>query len=88
VPPPLDRRRRRASNALLVIGYPLSLAAGSKLLPVVRERRIGRFVATEAGIGCVTTGLLLRRRPLAAAVNGAALVGLAAAWTLTGRWLR
>ena len=84
----VDPRRLAASNALLVIGYPLSLAAGAKLLPVVRERRLGRFLATEAGIACVTAGLILRRRHLAAAANGASLVGLAAVWVAVGRWLR
>ncbi len=85
---PVNRRRKTASNVLLLVGYPLSIAAGAKLLPVIRERRVGRFLATEAGIGCVTVGLILRRRPLAAAANGISLVGLAAAWVAVGRWLR
>ena len=85
--PRIDPRRVAASNALLLVGYPVSLVAGAKLLPVIRERRVGRFVAMEAGIGCVTLGLILRRRPLAAAVNGISLVGLAAAWVTVGRWL-
>ena len=86
--PPIGRGSRAASNALLAVGYPLSLAAGTKLLPVIRERRLGRFLAVEAGIACVTTGLILRRRPYAAAANGISLVGLAAAWVAVGRWLR
>ena len=85
---PVDPRRRAASNALLLVGYPLSVAAGAELLPVIRERRLGRFLAVEAGIGCVTMGLVLRRRPLAAAANGVSLVGLAAAWFAVGRWLQ
>ena len=85
---PIDARRRTASNVLLAVGYPLSLAAGAKLLPVIRERRLGRFLAMEAGIGCVTAGLIIRRRPLPAAANGITLVGLGAAWVAVGRWLR
>jgi hypothetical protein len=85
---PLAPRHRTASTALLLVGYPLSVAAGAKLLPVIRERRVGRFLAMEAGIGCVTAGLVIRRRWYAAAANGLALVGLAAVWVAVGRWLR
>ena len=85
---PVSPRRRAASNALLAVGYPLSIAAGAKLLPVIRERRLGRFLAMEAGIGCVTAGLIVRRRPLAAAANGISLVGLAVVWVAVGRWLK
>ena len=84
----ISARRRAVSNVLLVVGYPLSLAAGAKLLPVIRERRIGRFLAMEAGIACVTAGLIVRRRPLPAAANGLSLVGLAGVWFAVGRWLR
>ncbi len=85
---PVSARRRTVSNVLLAVGYPLSVAAGVKLLPVIRERRLGRFLAMEAGIACVTAGLIVRRRPLPAAANGITLVGLAAAWVAVGRWLR
>ncbi len=84
----VSARRRAASNVLLVIGYPVSAAAGAKLLPVIRERRLGRFLAMEAGIACVTAGLIIRGRPLPAAANGVTLVGLAAVWVAVGRWLR
>jgi hypothetical protein len=81
-------RRRVASNVLLLVGYPLSTVAGAKLLPVLRERRLGRFLVTEAGVAAVTVGLVLRRRWLPAAVNGLAFTGLGVAWFASGRWLR
>ncbi len=81
-------RRRAVSNALLLVGYPVAAVAGVKLIPVLRERRTGRFLAFEAGTAAVTAGLVLRRRWLPAAANGAALVGLAVAWVAVGRWVR
>jgi hypothetical protein len=81
-------RQRAASTALLLVGYPVAVGAGAKLLPVLRERRTGRFLALEAGTACVTAGLILRRRWLPAAANGAALVGLALAWIAVGREVR
>jgi hypothetical protein len=81
----VSRGRRRASTALLVVGYPVACAAGAKLLPVLCERRTRRFLVLEAGAACITTGLALRRRPLLAAANGTFLAGVAAAWVLTGR---
>ncbi|MCA1691733.1 MAG: hypothetical protein ABR540_16965 [Acidimicrobiales bacterium] len=80
--------RRRASTALLVIGYPLSVVAGRRILRVLRERDAPRFLAMEAGIACVTAGLVLRRRWLSAAANGLSLVGAGLAWVVSGRWLR
>lgn len=83
-----DERTRAASTALLVTGYPLSIVAGTHLLTTIRERRTRKFLAMQAGIACVTAGLVLRRRWLSAAANGVTLVGLEAAWVISGRWLK
>jgi hypothetical protein len=70
---------------LLVVGYALAVGAGAKLLPAWRERRSGRIATFEAGTACVTAGLVLRRKWLPAALNGATLVAVALAWVATGR---
>jgi hypothetical protein len=80
-----DGWRRPVSGALLVAGYGTAGWAAVRLVPVWRERRVGRFLALEAGTALVTIGLVLRRRPLPAAANGAALAGLGLAWVATGR---
>jgi hypothetical protein len=80
----LSHRRRRASDALLALGYTLASGAGAKLVPMYRQRRRSRFLVLEAGTACVATGLAVRRRPLPAAVNAAALAGFAVAWVATG----
>lgn len=82
--PPVTRARRRASDALLAVGYPLAWGAGAKLVPAFRQRRARRFAALEAGTGLVTLGLAVRRRTLAAAVNGAFFTAFAIAWAATG----
>lgn len=83
-----EEARRAASTALLVAGYPLSIAGGTHLLRTMRERRSGKFHTMQAGIAAVTAGLVLRRRWLSAAANGVTLVGLEAAWAVSGRWLK
>jgi hypothetical protein len=80
----VDRRRRRMSDALLALGYTLAWGAGAKLVPMYRQRRRSRFLVLEAGTACVVAGLVVRRRPLPAAVNAAALVGFAVAGVATG----
>lgn len=79
---------RRASTALLVVGYPAAILGGTHLLRTMRERETKKFLAMEAGIACVTAGLILRRRWLSAAANGLTLVGLGGAWVASGRWLK
>jgi hypothetical protein len=73
------------ASILLVIGYPVAVAVLVRLKRVLIERRIWWFAALEAATSSITAGWLLHRRPVAAAVNGAALVGLAIAWLVTGR---
>lgn len=73
------------SSALLVIGYSMALGVLARLRPVLVERRIRWFLALEAATASITAGWLLRGRPLPAVVNGAALVGFAIAWYVTGQ---
>ncbi len=73
------------ASVLLVIGYPLALGVLARLRPVLAERRVWWFAVLEAATASITAGWLLRGRPLPAAVNGAALVGFAIAWLLTGQ---
>ena len=73
------------ASVLLVIGYPLALGVLARLRPVLVERRVWWFAALEAATASITAGWLLHRRPVAAAVNGAALVCFAFAWLITGQ---
>ena len=72
------------ASMLLVIGYPLALGVLTRLTPVLTERRAWWFVALEAATASITAGWLLRGEPVAAALNGAALVGFAIGWVITG----
>lgn len=78
------RARRRASNVLLAVGYPVAAVAGAKLVPMYTQRRIRRFVAFEAGTAAVVAGLALRRRRIPALLNAGALVTSSAAWWASG----
>ena len=73
------------ASVLLVIGYPLALGVIARLRPVLVERRVWWFAALEAATASITAGWMLHKRPVAAAVNGAALVGFALAWLITGQ---
>jgi predicted cobalt transporter CbtA len=73
------------ASVLLVIGYPVALGVVARLRPVLAERRVWWFAALEAATAGITAGWLLHRRPLPAALNGAALVGFAIAWVITGQ---
>jgi hypothetical protein len=72
--------RRRLSNLLLAVGYPVAGWAAAKLVPMYRDEDRTRFLALEAGTACVTAGLVLRRRPIPAALNAAALAAFAGVW--------
>jgi hypothetical protein len=72
------------ASVLLVIGYPLALGVLARLRSVLAERRVWWFGALEAATVSITAGWLLHGRHLPAAVNGAALVGFAIAWWITG----
>ena len=75
----------RTSNALLVSGYALAIWAALRFVPMWRQRRIGRFLAFEAGTAAVATGLVLRGRHRDAGINATVFVGLALAWVVTNR---
>lgn len=77
--------RRRASNALLLVGYPVATGAALKLVPVYTERRRNRFLVFQAGTAAVVAGLALRRRPVSAGLNAAAMAGSTALWWIVGR---
>ncbi len=81
VPP----RRRRLSNALLLVGYPVATGAAAKAVPMFAERRGRRFLVFQAGTAAVVAGLVLRRRPVSAALNVAAMAGATAVWWAVGR---
>ena len=78
--PPVSPVRRRLSNVLLAVGYPLAGWAAARLVPMYRDEDKARFLALEAGTACVVAGLLLRRRQIPAALNAAALVAFAGVW--------
>lgn len=73
---------------LLVIGYPIALTILARLRSVLVERRVWWFAALQAATASIAVGWLLYARPLAALPNGAALVGFAIAWFITGRRAR
>jgi hypothetical protein len=73
------------ASVLLVIGYPVALGVLARLRSVLAERRVWWFVALEAATVTITAGWLLRGRHVPAVVNGAALVGFAIAWLITGQ---
>ena len=77
--------RRRASNALLLVGYPVATAAAAKLVPMFAERRGQRFLVFQAGTGAVVAGLLLRHRLVPAGLNAAVMVASTALWWAVGR---
>jgi hypothetical protein len=72
--------RRRLSNVLLAVGYPLAGWAAMRLVPMYRDEDKARFLALEAGTACVTAGLVIRRRLIPAALNASALVAFAGVW--------
>ncbi len=80
-----DDAASRAGVALLVVGYPVSVAVLVRLLPVLRERRRRWFGALVAGLSCLVVGWALLRRPSAAAINGVGLAAAATAWVWRGR---
>lgn len=73
------------STALLALGYPTSIAVIARFAPVVRERRVGWFVAHQAAVGAIVAGWALRGRWEGAAVNGAWLAVAGAWWFRAGR---
>lgn len=73
------------SYVLLMVGYPLALGVLARLRSVLADRRVWWFVALEGATASITAGWLLQGRPVPAVINGAALVGFAIAWFVTGQ---
>lgn len=72
------------SSALLLVGYPTSLAVIVRFARVVRERRFRWFVVHESAVAAIVGGWALRGRWEAAVVNGA-WFAVAWAWWARGR---
>ncbi|HWC10061.1 MAG TPA: hypothetical protein VG455_02450 [Acidimicrobiales bacterium] len=72
--------RRRLSNSLLLVGYPLAGWAAARLVPMYRDEDRARYLALQAGTACVTAGHLVARRFVAGALNAAALAAFAGVW--------
>lgn len=70
------------SSALLAVGYPTSIVVLTRFAPVVRERRVGWFVAHQAAVAAIVAGWAIEGRTGAAVVN-AAWLAVATAW-----WVR
>ena len=73
------------ASVLLLVGYPFAIGVLARLRSVLAERRVWWFAALEAATLSVAAGWLLYGRHLPAAVNGAALIGFAIAWWITGQ---
>ncbi len=80
-----DDAASRVGVALLVVGYPASVAVLVRVLPVLRERGRRWFGVLVAGLSCLAVGWALLRRPVPAAVNGVGLIALVVAWVWRGR---
>ena len=80
-----DDAASRIGVALLVVGYPTSVAVLVRIMPVLRQRRGRWFGALVAGLTGLTAGWALLRRPAPAAVNLVGLVAVVVAWVWTGR---
>lgn len=75
------------STALLAIGYPTSIAVLTRIVPVVRERRVGWFAAHQAAVAAIVAGWAMKGRIGGALVNGAWLT-VATAWWVQARRAR
>ncbi|HUR17769.1 MAG TPA: hypothetical protein VMZ51_02385 [Acidimicrobiales bacterium] len=70
------------STALFGVGYPTSIVVLTRIAPVVRERRVGWFVAHQAAVAAIAAGWAVKGRAGGVVVNGAWLA-VATAW-----WMR
>jgi hypothetical protein len=75
----------RAATALLVAGYPVSIAVIARWIPVVRERRTVWFVAHEAAVAAIVTGWAIKGDTRGTVVNGSWLATAALWYALGGR---
>ena len=78
--PAVSAGRRRLSNVLLLVCYPLAGWAAARLVPMYRDEDRARFLAFQVGTACVTAGLAVRRRRIPALLNAGALLASAGVW--------
>lgn len=69
-------------SALLAVGYPTSIVVLTRFAPVIRERRLGWFVAHQAAVAAIVAGWAILGRTGAVVVN-ATWLAVATAW-----WVR
>ncbi|MEO7836623.1 MAG: hypothetical protein ABIS21_03150 [Acidimicrobiales bacterium] len=72
------------SSALLAVGYPTSILVLTRMVRVVRERRVGWFVAHQAGVSALVAGWALKGRLGGVIINGAWLIVAMAWWVREG----
>ncbi len=75
--------RDRAATALLVAGYPVSIAVILRWLPVVRERRLAWFAAHEAAVAAIVAGWAIKGDTPSVLINSSWLA-TAAVWYAVG----
>lgn len=71
------------STALLAVGYPTSIVVLTRIVPVVRERRVKWFVAHQAAVAAIVAGWAIEGKTGGVVVN-AAWLAAAAAWWVRG----
>lgn len=76
------------SSALLAVGYPTSIVVLTRIVPVVRERRLRWFVAHQASVAAIVAGWAIKGRTGGVVVNGAWLTLVTAWWVRSGRATR
>lgn len=70
------------STALFAVGYPTSIVVLTRFAPVIRERRVGWFVAHQAAVAAIVAGWAIEGRTGPVVVN-ATWLAVATAW-----WVR
>lgn len=73
------------STGLLAVGYPTSIAVLTRMVPVMRERRLAWFVAHQASVIAIVAGWAIKGRTGGVVVNGGWLVVATAWWVRSGR---
>ncbi|MGI9120180.1 MAG: hypothetical protein ACR2G7_08700 [Acidimicrobiales bacterium] len=83
-----DAPSSSAGLVLLAVGYPVAIVVLTRLVPVLRQRRLAWFVALEAGTASIAAGWALRAKPAPAVINAAFLGAFAAIWWRSGNHRR
>lgn len=73
------------STGLLAVGYPTSIAVLTRIVPVMRERRLAWFATHQASVIAIVTGWAMKGRTGGVAVNAAWLTIATAWWVRSGR---